>query len=603
MDDETISVSKGVFVFSNEFKPSSKREKGNKRQSFSQNVSFKNSLFSSNLWYRSYSTLWRSIEDEIEYLNNTMFERVLEKLVGFVKTCHYNESEEIPTAVLLTGINMPDHAVQFTAFSKQLKDTVTPHVACLYSQDAQNIKYLMENMINQFINETNDCLFEEEDMLTDDDMKTRLKKNQLNLPVLQCWYENLYNVKTSVSENQHTKNNKKVLVVIIPDFESFNVQVLQKFILIVSCYIRVLPFVFVFGIATSITTLHSSLPYKVSSKICVKVFKSQRSVDYLNNVLENVFFTFHCPFQLGGKVFNLFTDIFLFYDLSVNNFIQNIKVRDLYAIATTKKITKTQEYKECFKLLGFQSKGELSSKLNTIISYLERKISGNTKNKIRELSDKLKMHLNNMNDFTMEEMEEAVNEIESSNRMDLGSFDRRQFKEKLIGMSKVQNKPLNRYGKYRENILEILSVSFEDYLVEPKSFHFHEIFFFDDISIQNHIVGCHRSAIHSALNDPQYYLQCDCCEIPFPSSIRPSMPDISIVYKLHLECGKMINLYDWLQAFVSIIDGKEDDEGKMLVDLNIQARFTQCVAELEYLGFIKTTKRKADHVSRLTWGG
>nr|XP_023028487.1 origin recognition complex subunit 3-like [Leptinotarsa decemlineata] len=162
-------------------------------------------------------------------------------------------------------------------------------------------------------------------MLTDDDMKTRLKKNQLNLPVLQCWYENLYNVKTSVSENQHTKNNKKVLVVIIPDFESFNVQVLQKFILIVSCYIRVLPFVFVFGIATSITTLHSSLPYKVSSKICVKVFKSQRSVDYLNNVLENVFFTFHCPFQLGGKVFNLFTDIFLFYDLSVNNFIQNIK--------------------------------------------------------------------------------------------------------------------------------------------------------------------------------------------------------------------------------------------------------------------------------------
>ncbi|XP_074034724.1 origin recognition complex subunit 3 isoform X3 [Leptinotarsa decemlineata] len=545
MDDETISVSKGVFVFSNEFKPSSKREKGNKRQSFSQNVSFKNSLFSSNLWYRSYSTLWRSIEDEIEYLNNTMFERVLEKLVGFVKTCHYNESEEIPTAVLLTGINMPDHAVQFTAFSKQLKDTVTPHVACLYSQDAQNIKYLMENMINQFINETNDCLFEEfavaEHFSYGNAMALCSMDKRVTTEVIDSFsHDDLENVRHLLSfrklvEGESYENRIKILT----DDDYFK-QILRDEIKKLQKYIR---------------RFHMFLYI-----LCVLVRDLPKA-------------------PLG------------------------IQVRDLYAIATTKKITKTQEYKECFKLLGFQSKGELSSKLNTIISYLERKISGNTKNKIRELSDKLKMHLNNMNDFTMEEMEEAVNEIESSNRMDLGSFDRRQFKEKLIGMSKVQNKPLNRYGKYRENILEILSVSFEDYLVEPKSFHFHEIFFFDDISIQNHIVGCHRSAIHSALNDPQYYLQCDCCEIPFPSSIRPSMPDISIVYKLHLECGKMINLYDWLQAFVSIIDGKEDDEGKMLVDLNIQARFTQCVAELEYLGFIKTTKRKADHVSRLTWGG
>lgn len=38
------------------------------------------------------------------------------------------------------------------------------------------------------------------------------------------------------------------------------------------------------------------------------------------------------------------------------------------------------------------------------------------------------------------------------------------------------------------------------------------------------------------------------------------MPDISIIYKLHLECGKMINLYDWLQAYLSIVDPISDDE-------------------------------------------
>lgn len=33
--------------------------------------------------------------------------------------------------------------------------------------------------------------------------------------------------------------------------------------------------------------------------------------------------------------------------------------------------------------------------------------------------------------------------------------------------------------------------------------------------------------------------------------ISPEMPDICIAYKLHLECGRLINLYDWLQASCS----------------------------------------------------
>ena len=32
------------------------------------------------------------------------------------------------------------------------------------------------------------------------------------------------------------------------------------------------------------------------------------------------------------------------------------------------------------------------------------------------------------------------------------------------------------------------------------------------------------------------------------------MPDICIVYLLHLECGQLINLFDWLCAFVAVVD-------------------------------------------------
>ena len=34
--------------------------------------------------------------------------------------------------------------------------------------------------------------------------------------------------------------------------------------------------------------------------------------------------------------------------------------------------------------------------------------------------------------------------------------------------------------------------------------------------------------------------------------VLSSMPDVCIVYKLHLECGQLINLYDWLQVSSSV---------------------------------------------------
>lgn len=68
--------------------------------------------------------------------------------------------------------------------------------------------------------------------------------------------------------------------------------------------------------------------------------------------------------------------------------------------------------------------------------------------------------------------------------------------------------------------------------------------------------------------------QCKCCESPSQEMILPTFPDLSIVYKLHLECGKLINLYDWLQAFLTIVDPIEcsdnDDEERREIHPEIQ---------------------------------
>ncbi|TPP55781.1 Origin recognition complex subunit 3 [Fasciola gigantica] len=33
----------------------------------------------------------------------------------------------------------------------------------------------------------------------------------------------------------------------------------------------------------------------------------------------------------------------------------------------------------------------------------------------------------------------------------------------------------------------------------------------------------------------------------------PDLPDLCILYKLHLESLKMINMYDWLMAFATVL--------------------------------------------------
>lgn len=85
----------------------------------------------------------------------------------------------------------------------------------------------------------------------------------------------------------------------------------------------------------------------------------------------------------------------------------------------------------------------------------------------------------------------------------------------------------------------------------------------------------------------------------------------------------MINMYDWFSAFGMILERglesatpnvkkpskkkgrqQEPDFERQggLDQKEVQARFISGVAELQFMGFIKPTNRKTDHVQRLTWG-
>lgn len=111
------------------------------------------------------------------------------------------------------------------------------------------------------------------------------------------------------------------------------------------------------------------------------------------------------------------------------------------------------------------------------------------------------------------------------------------------------------------------------------------------------------------------------------------MPDTSILFQRYLESGKMINIFDWFESFTVVLEtqkerhtrdelarealtftptrrkGKqrcvedqerpeESEEELEKWRLEVQARFIRSLHELDYIGLIKHTGRKADHVMR-----
>lgn len=112
------------------------------------------------------------------------------------------------------------------------------------------------------------------------------------------------------------------------------------------------------------------------------------------------------------------------------------------------------------------------------------------------------------------------------------------------------------------------------------------------------------------------------------------LPDTSILFKRYLDSSKMINVYDWFESFKTVLDdqrqhyknlatahivtsprkrGRGKGKGKAEAEpegatieeddakwgAHVQARFIRAVHELDYLGFIKHSGRKADHLVRM----
>jgi len=774
-----------------------------------------------------HTNLLQVVEEKVDTIQDTIFQGVYDSLVNFVSNSQKmreNSVRAIPTAVLLTGVNMPDHNKILTTLVKRLK-AITPHISVL--QSGQNTKQLITNIVLDLVYQADE----------EDDEVTMVKKCDASFGYLEEWYS-----------NQYPSDSRKPLVLLAQDFENFSGSSLSDLITLCRRYEGSLPIVLILGVATTVTTVHKTLPQSITAHLTINTFGSPNSTRHLEEVIDAIVIDPEVPFKLSEKVLRWMVENFLYHDFSVSHFLSAYRfilgehlyrqpgsmllvsekeaenkiskmnmvdltyicrvpsfrayietlvlrdqaetltnenvcretvtvlvkeyfehvrtftamvkvlfcltkdlprkpmgklLRDVYERGLTGGIYNTREYREAFQFLKLSNRVDLENKLkaiqNEIVGIRSLDEFGKSITTSLDRIEEIKNIPENMQDSPMitDRMNSSQNNSMLSSSMNTSGVtpilsrgtespagsspgkagtpeastttrssplksrtptDRQTRNSPMKGaetetpvdrMSRSRNSPMKQstpvespadisanpgsvgegsvgvtpllsasgsvgvtpllsasgsvgvtplgsganspytgrplgrldrlklhaglldaahrnsiqhqrpFDGVRSSIINILHINLKKYLEPPTTRPLHEIFTFkrNDV-LKTRLTGAPRAALHTALTDPFFYLHHPDLKIADIGEIPASLPDLSIAYKLHLECPRLINIYDWLSCWNSIVT-----QGEQQITKVGQAKFTRSVSELQHLGFIKTSNRKADHVGRLTFGG
>ncbi|XP_053829927.1 origin recognition complex subunit 3 isoform X1 [Vidua macroura] len=280
------------------------------------------------------------------------------------------------------------------------------------------------------------------------------------------------------------------------------------------------------------------------------------------------------------------------------------QIRELHCACLENRVWETEEYESSLQLARMLNKTDLVTMLQQCVEIL---LSSSGKEFDRAV-EKLKKFLTQFQNLEVAEASQERDVSVSPQKELQKKTDLYHLQKTLLELKESRRcKKLTKFEMLRFEVVDYIDSLVRRYLVPADNRTLHEIVYFNAAAVlRGHLNAAPRTALHTALNKPHWYLKNQALKCD-GGGISNKAPDICIVYKLHLECGRLINLVDWLEAFSTVVMAAEqpnaDAASSDQVDDVIHARFIRAVSELELLGFIKPSKQKTDHVARLTWGG
>ncbi|EDQ87339.1 uncharacterized protein MONBRDRAFT_33414 [Monosiga brevicollis MX1] len=599
---------------------------------------------------RLFKTLWRSYETKFDTLLGSSNDSAFQAILDFFRAqSQLDEAPEISTAIVLTGINVPDHDAIFARLTQQLHE-LSPYIVTLKSFQCQNFAGVMKRLVQDL-------------MFTDADAEgegggggpasARPKRAKLaRLPnydfqVLQNWY--------SAARASLPSGRRRPLIIQLQDFEAFDTMSCQR-------HLKELPFLFVLGVASTPDVVPRHLPRAAMTCLNTKSFRLQHP-DRLLNAAASVLISEETPLILGPRPLRELLDAFLFHTLSINSFRMQLKLAIHEHTARLGDDVVDRPLLDLALLPDFSahlrshlSPEKLAECLKELIQLVEAR-----SNELEHLQPELQKPMQQLcevfgqiiselltADKPNEETQSAPMAAEAGDEVPSDAASRASVHDVLSGTAEPAPKPnLLKRSTLRSSLkgrptagtrvkhgVEAMFAAL-DHFMRP----WHEADHTENsaITVSNSVTALSqeplRSCLHEHLASAGPLLGLSSSSLAAKAASRAleagadlsGLPDLSVVYLLYLESGKLINLRDWMTAFVAAVSPASDDAGQdnMSGDddeptetaqaaadseaesersIQLQVRFARAVGELEFMGLVKNTKRKADHMQRMTWG-
>ncbi|KAF1946311.1 origin recognition complex subunit [Clathrospora elynae] len=628
---------------------------------------------------QTYRDIWAQQEERIQDTLEGADSATQDKIVNFISASASSSGETqfaIPTALIVAGPSIASHGPFFERLGRSITDDTNSVYVVLTSGECPNLKTLLKNLIKKVTSRVED---EDEDDVDRPSVSSRYGPKLLNYDLghVQEWQK-----KTCAAS----------IVVALQDSEAFDLGLLVDMVDLFHSWLDRLPFVLLFGIATSAESFEerlagNSLRYlegekfdvTQSDEIIEKLFTAtvantdarlrigpnlchrmlDRQKDHVQNTQD---FCDGLKYAYMSHFYASVPSVFLkdgiaFEDLAADAFeaVRNLpsfrrwveeKLEDGQAQDVRQLLDSneslfdqiTQHIKS-----GQQALSNLSHSTHVLAGIREalrmspsvrlssiwtRAASGelNGSPLVRETM----LSIKKIPSDKLVQLLAAMNELES----DYFSIDLVSSQQRLDSLLKDTDAPLRTQHDVRNDSLRTTVVAqkvllskhkaalseqdkaysdlvtrfhdeldayFTSSLIDPRTLFLSEILMYDLKSPHTEVFQPKpRFAVERALASPHDYLGCDCCTgvDGNPAALSATQPATAIVYQMYLESGTLINVSDLWSAFNAIAgDGVEENEPKTM------ALFQRALAELKYLGLVKPSRKKPDHISKIMWKG
>ncbi|RMZ66668.1 origin recognition complex subunit 3 [Pyrenophora seminiperda CCB06] len=185
----------------------------------------------------AYRELWEQQEEQIQSTLEGADSATQEKIADFISTSSTSPNEPkfaIPTALIVAGPSIASHGPFFERLGRRIRQENSAYIV-LTSGECPNLKTLLKNLIKKVTSRIED---------DDDDDVNRPSASSRNGP-------KLLNYDLSHVHVWQKKNQVHSIVVALQDSEGFDVGLLGDVVDILHSWLDRLPFVLLFGIATS----------------------------------------------------------------------------------------------------------------------------------------------------------------------------------------------------------------------------------------------------------------------------------------------------------------------------------------------------------------